>query len=31
MKGPSIVKKPDNQVLINKPTEPVDVFLNNAA
>jgi putative transposase len=31
VKGPSIVKKPDNQVWINKPTEPVDLFLNNAA
>jgi putative transposase len=31
VKGPSIVKKPDNQVWINKPTETVDVFLNNAA
>jgi putative transposase len=31
VKGPSIVKKPDNQVWINKPTEPIDLFLNNAA
>lgn len=31
VKGPSIVKKPDNQVWINKPAEPVDLFLHNAA
>ena len=31
VKGPPIVKKPDNQVWINKPTEPVDLFLNNVA
>jgi putative transposase len=31
VKGPSIVKKPDNQVWINKPTVPVDLFQNNAA
>ena len=31
VKGPSIVKIPDNQVWINKPTVPVDLFLNNAA
>jgi len=31
VKGPSKVKKPDNQVWINKPTVPVDLFLHNAA
>jgi putative transposase len=31
VKGPSKIKKPDNQVWINKPTEPIDLFLHNAA